>query len=90
MTTNETTAMLFIAYVALIALAFVLCYLCIKCALLQKENGIYRRFFEQQYRLESDCMDACRAMVWESVDTTGTEQSDTRRPARRRVSSRGA
>ena len=93
MTTNEAAVLLLIAYGAVMALAFVQLYLYIKCALLQKENRIYRQFFAEQYRMETDCLDACRAMMQESVDITDLTQPSTResrQPVIRRISQRGA
>lgn len=72
--TNEAVVLLIIAYVAVMGFAVGQCYLCIKCVVLKRENRIYRRFFAQQYHLESDCMDACCDMIRESVGTTNSEQ----------------
>lgn len=83
MDTNAVATLLLIAGLLMIASAFVQCYLGIKCILLKKENRIYRRFFEQQYHLESDCMDACCEMVRESTGTTNSEQGRPRQYTRR-------
>lgn len=72
--TNEAAVLLIIAYAVVMGFAVGQCYLYIKCVVLKRENRIYRRFFEQQYHLESDCMDACCDMIRESVGTTNSEQ----------------
>lgn len=75
--TNEAAVLLIIAYTAVMSFTLGLCYLYIKCIALKRENRIYRRFFEQQYRLESDCMDACCDMIRESVDATNTADQNS-------------
>lgn len=93
MDTNEADVLLLIAYVVIMVFPIVLCWLYIKCVVLRRENQIYRRFFEQQYHLESDCMEACCEMVRECTGTdiaAPANAREPRQPAHRRRTYRDA